>query len=122
MKKLLTIGTLVLLSSTAFAATGDTNKVSQTTKVDQEKWWHDRDVNNDGKISLKEYVGTETKDDGKTVAEATAEFKAKDKNHDGYVNSSEFKGWFEKVGDKVVQEKNELKQDYKNSDINHNGK
>lgn len=120
----LTIAGMTLLSSVAFAANTNTVNTTPTynTKADQDKWWHDRDVNNDGKISLKEYVDTETKNDGKTVAMATNEFKSKDKNHDGFINASEFKGWFEKMGDKVVQEKNELKKDYKNSDINHNGK
>lgn len=74
---------------------------SGTVQSDQDKWWHDRDVNNDGKISKDEYVKVETKDGKKTVEEAGREFDEKDKDGTGFIEASEFKAWFERMGDKV---------------------
>lgn len=136
MKKILPIIVLTLLSSTAFAKDNTKPPILENQKIvksDQDKWWHDKDVNNDGKISLKEYVDSETKNDKKTIKEANDEFKMKDKDHDGFISANEFKAWFEKAGDKVVsgtkkiesktvELKDDLKKDYKESDINHNGK
>lgn len=90
-------------STTSTTTTTTTNKSldHNSSKSDQDKWWHDRDINNDGKISREEYIQSETKDGDKTVEEAGKEFDEKDKDGTGFIEASEFKAWFERMGDKV---------------------
>lgn len=150
MKKLMNIATIVMMTSSgiAFAQAGSptnsgldsfdksntTGSVTSTARTaEQDKWWHDRDLNNDGKLSRSEYVKAETKNSKKSVREATNEFNKEDTDKDGYINASEFKAWFEKLGDKVssgahelkndtVRVKEKVKEEYRESDMNHNGK
>ena len=90
-------------STTSTTTTTTTHKGldSSSSKADQDKWWHDRDINNDGKISRDEYIQSETKDGDKTAVEAGKEFDEKDKDGTGFIEASEFKAWFERMGDKV---------------------
>lgn len=115
MKMLLLTATLSLAGvSLAFAA-GEKmpNSTAQSTTInssksmsnshltdDQEKWWHDKDVNNDGKVTREEYVQSEMRH-GKTQTQAQAQFDKKDKDKKGYFERSEIGAWFEKIGDKV---------------------
>lgn len=121
MKKLLLLSATasILVSPFAFAADNTTNTMQpvhptphsvmnnsnnsegmNNVTADQDKWWHDKDINNDGKVTRNEYVQSEVRN-GKTQAQAQADFDKKDKDKKGYFERSDIAAWFEKMGDKV---------------------